>query len=59
MPDGTYCLSEEVSSELEEKNIWAIFIGNDTLQTEWKSHNVPEMIPNHYSLSDIAALSVG
>lgn len=59
LPDGTYCLSEEVSSELEEKNIWAIFIGNDTLQTEWKSHNVPEMIPNHYSLSDIAALSVG
>ena len=27
LPDGTYCLSEEVSSELEEKNIWAIFIG--------------------------------
>ena len=25
LPDGTYCLSEEVSSELEEKNIWAIF----------------------------------
>ena len=59
LPDGKYHLSEDLSAELKEKHVWAIFIGNDTLQAEWKSDNVPETIPDDYSLSDIAALSVG
>lgn len=57
--DGMYALKEDVAAKLEEKNIWAIFISNETLHAEWKTDNVPENIPNHYSLSDIAALSVG
>lgn len=56
---GSYVLSESMSAKLEDCGAWAIFIGNDTLQVAWKTDNVPATVPNDYTLSDIANLSVG
>lgn len=57
--NGKYVLPEDIFAKLKKNNVWAILIGNDTLQVEWKTDNVPSTIPNDYSLSDIADLSVG
>lgn len=56
---GSYVLSESMSAKLEDCGAWAIFIDNDTLQVAWKTDNVPATVPNDYTLSDIANLSVG
>ena len=57
--NGDYMLSEEMSTKLTVHNVWAILIDNDTLKVVWKTKNVPSSIPNHYTLADIANLSVG
>lgn len=57
--NGGYVLSENVSAELTENDVWAILIETNTLQVVWKTENVPAAIPNDYTLSDIANLSVG
>lgn len=56
---GSYVLSEEMSAKLTANDVWAILIDNDTLQVAWKTDNVPATVPNDYTLSDIANLSVG
>lgn len=56
---GNYVLSESMSAKLEDCGAWAIFIDNVTLQVAWKTDNVPATVPNDYTLSDIANLSVG
>ena len=56
---GNYVLSESMSAKLEDCGAWAIFIDNATLQVAWKTDNVPVTVPNDYTLSDIANLSVG
>lgn len=57
--DGIYSLPDEMAQELEESNVWAIFIENETKQVAWKTDNLPENIPMSYTLSDIAALTRG
>jgi signal transduction histidine kinase len=57
--NGGYVLSENASTKLTENDVWAILIDNNTLQVAWKTENVPAAIPNDYTLSDIANLSVG
>lgn len=57
--NGGYVLSEEMSAKLTANDVWAILIDNDTLQVAWKTDNVPATVPNDYTLSDIANLSVG
>lgn len=57
--ESGYTLQEDISMQLEEQNIWAFVVDNDTLQIVWKTENVPDTIPASYSLSDIADLSVG
>lgn len=57
--DKGYVLSEEMSAELEANDVWAILIDNDTLQAVWKTENVPDSVPNAYTLSDIADLTIG
>lgn len=57
--ESGYTLREDVSTQLEEQDIWAFVVDNDTLQIVWKTENVPDTIPASYSLSDIADLSVG
>ena len=56
---GDYVLSENMSAKLTDCSAWAILIDNDTLKVTWKTENVPAAIPNDYTLSDIANLSVG
>lgn len=57
--NGDYVLSENMSAKLTDCSAWAILIDNDTLKVTWKTENVPAAIPNDYTLSDIANLSVG
>lgn len=57
--NGDYVLSENMSAKLEDCGAWAILIDNDALQIAWKTENVPATVPNDYTLSDIANLSVG
>lgn len=56
---GNYMLSEDISARLAENDIWAILIEDDSRKVVWKTENVPATIPNDYTLSDIANLSVG
>lgn len=57
--NGDYVLSENMSAKLAENDVWAIMIDNDTLQVAWKTENVPAVIPNNYTLSEVANLSIG
>lgn len=56
---GNYVLSENMSAKLTDCGAWAILVDNNTLNVTWKTENVPSTIPNDYTLSDIANLSVG
>ncbi|MDE5587982.1 MAG: two-component sensor histidine kinase, partial [Acetatifactor sp.] len=57
--ENGYSLSENVSLELKNSNVWAIFIDNKTMQVVWQTDNLPETIPMSYSVSDIASLTRG
>lgn len=57
--DNGYSLSENVSLELKNFDVWAIFIDNKTMQVVWQTANLPETIPMSYSVSDIASLTRG
>ena len=54
-----YVLPEEFARKLSQKSVWAVSIDNDTLQVVWKTDNVPDTIPDHYTLNDIATISTG
>lgn len=56
---NSYTLSKEMTAKLAENHVWAILIDNDTMQVTWKTQNVPNRIPKHYNLADIADLSTG
>ncbi len=57
--DGSYDLPAAVSMELKSADAWAIFIDNETKQVKWQTVNLPETIPQSYTLSDIASLTRG
>ena len=57
--NGSYKLSDEMSKKLTENNIWAILIADNTRQVVWKTGNVPDTVPNTYTLGAIADLAVG
>lgn len=57
--EGNYVLTDEMSLELSEADIWGIFIDNETNQVAWKTDNLPDTIPTAYTLSDIASLTRG
>ncbi len=56
---GDYVLSEAMLEKLDQSGAWAFLIDNDTSQIIWHTHNLPSSIPNQYTLSDIANLSIG
>lgn len=56
---GDYVLSKNMSSKLKNSGAWAILIDNNTLRVVWKTKDVPATIPNDYTLSDVANLSIG
>lgn len=57
--ENGYSLNEEMTAKLNENNIWAILIDNDTLQVVWQTENVPANVPSSYTLSDISDLTLG
>lgn len=57
--ENGYALPDEVSEELENSGVWAIYIDDDTRRVVWKTENLPDTVPMTYSLSDIAGLTRG
>lgn len=56
--DG-YILSDEAADKLNNENVWAIYIDNDTLKVKWHTENLPDTVPLQYTISDIASLTRG
>ena len=54
-----YTLPEEMQTELESENIWAVYIDNTTLKALWHSDNLPDTVPLEYTASEIASLTRG
>ena len=54
-----YVLTEEIASELQNTNAWAIFIDNATMNVVWQTNNLPKTVPMSYTASDIANLTRG
>ncbi|MCI9614995.1 MAG: HAMP domain-containing histidine kinase [Dorea sp.] len=59
LTDEGYSISADVMAELEEENVWAVLIDNDTRQVVWRTDHLPDNIPMQYTLSDIAELTRG
>ena len=54
-----YVLSANMVDKLNRENAWAIYIDNDTLEVIWHTENLPDTVPLHYTVSDIASLTRG
>ena len=54
-----YVLSSDMTERLSGENAWAIYIDNDTLEVKWHTENLPDTVPLHYTISDIASLTRG
>lgn len=54
-----YVLSSDMADHLNRENAWAIYIDNDTLEVKWHTENLPDTVPLHYTISDIANLTRG
>ncbi len=52
-------LSDEGAAVLDSAGAWAILIDNDTKSVVWSSENLPDSVPQTYTLSDIAGLTRG
>ena len=48
-----------MTERLSRENAWAIYIDNDTLEVKWHTENLPDTVPLHYTISDIASLTRG
>lgn len=57
--ENGYSLNSEYLEQLEQNNIWAILIDDETHLVVWNTVNLPDDIPRQYSLADISALTLG
>ena len=57
--ENGYVLSENMALEIQNTNVWAIFIDNRTMKVVWQTDNLPETVPMSYTVSDIASLTRG
>ena len=57
--ENEYVLSKDMSFELQNTDVWAIFIDNATMKVVWQTDNLPETVPMSYTVSDIASLTRG
>ena len=57
--ENGYVLSEDMARELQNTNVWAVFIENATMKVAWQTDNLPETVPMTYTVSDIANLTRG
>ena len=56
---GAYVLPDDIRLTLENDDVWAILIDDNTKQVVWQTDNLPETVPMSYTLSGIAALTRG
>ncbi|MDE6252542.1 MAG: HAMP domain-containing histidine kinase [Lachnospiraceae bacterium] len=60
LQDGNgYVLTEDTEIELQNTNVWAIFIDNATMKVVWQTDNLPKTVPMSYTVSNIASLTRG
>lgn len=57
--ENGYILGEDAALELQNTDVWAIFIDNASMEVVWQSDNLPETVPMSYTISDIASLTRG
>lgn len=57
--ENGYSLNSDYLEQLEQNNIWAILIDDETHFVVWNTANLPNDIPRQYSLADISALTLG
>lgn len=57
--DNGYALDNAALALLQNENIWAILINENTKTVVWHTDNLPDAIPVTYSLSDISSLTSG
>lgn len=57
--DAGYVLAEDTALELQNTNVWAVFIDNATGKVVWQTDHLPETVPLSYTISDIANLTRG
>ena len=57
--ENEYVLSKDMSFELQNTDVWAIFIDNRAMKVVWQTENLPETVPMSYTASDIASLTRG
>ena len=57
--ENGYVLSDDTALELQNTDVWAIFIDNATMKVVWQTDNLPETVPISYTVSDIANLTRG
>lgn len=56
MVDNRYEIPASMTNELEKQNIWAMLIDDHSGKLLW-IHKLPQDIPTHYTLSDIASFT--
>lgn len=49
--ENGYVLSENMALEIQNTNVWAIFIDNRTMKVVWQTDNLPETVPMSYTVS--------
>ena len=57
--ENGYILGEDTALELQNTDVWAIFIDNRAMKVVWQTDNLPETVPMLYTVSDIASLTRG
>ncbi|GGN65091.1 sensor histidine kinase [Oceanobacillus indicireducens] len=57
--DSGYAMDNATLTFLQNEDIWAILIGENTKTVVWHTDNLPNTIPATYSLSDISSLTSG
>ncbi len=57
--ENGYCLDKDTLTKLNEWGAWAFLIDDTTHKIVWCTDNLPNHIPEKYSLSDISDLTLG
>lgn len=57
--DSGYTLNNDTRAFLRNENIWAILIDDNTKTVVWHTDNLPDAVPETYSLFDISSLTSG
>lgn len=55
----SFSLDVNDSTTLKKENIWAVLIDENSKQVIWHTENLPNNVPNSYTLSDISSLTSG